>query len=131
MSTDKLYAVPYSGQGSILGLEAMEALAQVLQQDTLAYGPTRDKFEAEFLDKTFAPDEATRPAEPRKATRSDLDALRGRAEAGGSADAWRELGDGLAIWGGIDQIDAAIDAYTRALRLGPKDADAHFRLGVC
>jgi dTDP-4-amino-4,6-dideoxygalactose transaminase len=44
----KSYVVPYSGQGSILGLETIEAVARVLQQDTLAYGPTRDRFEAEF-----------------------------------------------------------------------------------
>lgn len=40
--------VPYSGQGSILGLEAVEAVSRTLQQDTLAYGPRRDQFEAEF-----------------------------------------------------------------------------------
>jgi perosamine synthetase len=40
--------VPYSGQGSILGLEDVEAVTRTLQQDTLAYGPMRDKFEAEF-----------------------------------------------------------------------------------
>ena len=44
----KPYVVPYSGQGSILGLETVEAVARALQQDTLAYGPTRDRFEAEF-----------------------------------------------------------------------------------
>ncbi len=44
----KPYVVPYSGQGSILGLETVEAVARALQQDTLAYGPTRDRFEGEF-----------------------------------------------------------------------------------
>lgn len=48
MATEKDYKVPYSGQGSMLGLEEMEAVARTLQQDTLAYGPARDRFEAEF-----------------------------------------------------------------------------------
>jgi perosamine synthetase len=42
------YTVPYVGQGSIMGLEEAEAVARTLQQDTLAYGPMRDQFEAEF-----------------------------------------------------------------------------------
>ena len=50
MTTQRPYTVPYSGQGSILGLEEIEAVARVLQQDTLAYGPTRDRFEAEFAE---------------------------------------------------------------------------------
>jgi len=52
MSADKSYVVPYSGQGSILGLQTIEALARTLQQDTLAYGPMRDRFEAEFAEYT-------------------------------------------------------------------------------
>lgn len=44
----RVYTVPYVGQGSILGLEEVEAVARALQQDTLAYGPRRDQFEAEF-----------------------------------------------------------------------------------
>jgi len=48
MKPPKTYQVPYSGQGSILGLEELEAVAHAMQQDTLAYGPLRDQFEAEF-----------------------------------------------------------------------------------
>ena len=48
MSNKSKTVIPYSGQGSILGLEAVEAVSRTLQQDTLAYGPMRDKFEAEF-----------------------------------------------------------------------------------
>lgn len=48
----KSYVVPYSGQGSVLGLDDVAAISQALQQDTLAYGPTRDRFEAEFADYT-------------------------------------------------------------------------------
>jgi len=50
MPAQKSYQVPYSGQGSILGLEEIEAVARALQQDTLAYGPLRDQFEAEFAE---------------------------------------------------------------------------------
>ena len=50
MSEKSKYRVPYSGQGSIFGLDTIEALARVLQQDTLAYGPSRDRFEAEFAE---------------------------------------------------------------------------------
>lgn len=48
MSSNRSYTVPYSGQGSILGLEEVEAVTKTLQSDTLAYGPRRDIFEAEF-----------------------------------------------------------------------------------
>lgn len=40
--------VPYAGQGSILGEEELAAVARTLRQDTLAFGPSRDRFEAEF-----------------------------------------------------------------------------------
>lgn len=52
MGKQKPYVVNYSGQGSILGLEEVEAVARTLQQDTLAYGPRRDQFEAEFAQYT-------------------------------------------------------------------------------
>jgi perosamine synthetase len=48
MNQKTIYKVPYAGQGSIMGLEEVEAVARTLQQDTLAYGPRRDQFEAEF-----------------------------------------------------------------------------------
>lgn len=49
MPGEKPCIVAYSDQGSIMGLEEVEAVAQALQQDTLAYGPLRDKFETERL----------------------------------------------------------------------------------
>lgn len=48
MSNKSKLVIPYSGQGSILGLEAVEAVSRTLLQDTLAYGSRRDQFEAEF-----------------------------------------------------------------------------------
>lgn len=87
--------------------------------------------EKEFVDKTFAPDVATAPREPNKATRPDLEALRRRARQSESADAWRELGDAVVLWEGPAKIDDALDAYTRAIQANPDDGAAHFRLGVC
>ena len=40
------------------------------------------------------------------------------------------VGDALAIWGGAERSDQAIDAYTRALALDPSYKNALFRLGV-
>ena len=37
----------------------------------------------------------------------------------------------MALWGGEKRVNAAIDAYTRAAQLDPKDAPTLFRLGVC
>lgn len=42
------YRVKYSGRGSVLGLEAAEAVIRTLRTDTLAYGPVRDEFEKRF-----------------------------------------------------------------------------------
>jgi len=42
------YRIYEYGKGSIFGLEEVEAITKALQQNTLAYGPLRDKFEQEF-----------------------------------------------------------------------------------
>ena len=93
--------------------------------------PDLKTFEAEFLNKQFPPGNARLPGGVGKAKRPDLVALRRRAEQLGSPVAWRELGDAVVLWGGLANIDDAIDAYRRVLRIRPKDGDAHFRLGVC
>ncbi len=91
-------------------------------------GPRPETFEAEFINKQFPKEQGT--AEPAKARRPDLDALRRNAQQQRSANAWRRLGDGLALWGGIEQVDEVIGAYGRAVDLAPNDGDARFRLGV-
>lgn len=93
--------------------------------------PDPEKFQTDFLDKTFPPDATARTREPGTAAPPDLAALRRQAEQGRSADAWREVGDALVLWHAAGQLDQAIDAYTRALGITPDDGDAHFRLGVC
>ena len=40
------------------------------------------------------------------------------------------VGDALTIWGGVERVDQAIDAYTRAVTLDPSDKNSWFRLGV-
>lgn len=42
------YRVRYSGRGSTLGKDSLEAVARTLRQDTLAYGPKRQEFERAF-----------------------------------------------------------------------------------
>ncbi len=93
--------------------------------------PDLKTFKADFLDQTFAPGATRLPSERAKAIRPDPAALRRRAEQDRSAEAWKELGDALVLWHGLDKVDRAIDAYTRALRIQPDDGCAHFRLGVC
>jgi perosamine synthetase len=46
--------VRYAGKGSEFGMDDIEAIVHALQQDTLAYGPLRDRFEAEFAACTGA-----------------------------------------------------------------------------
>ncbi len=65
-----------------------------------------------------------------QAAAPDLDALARSAHARGGARAWRDYADALAVWGGDDQIDTAIDAYETAARIEPGDGTTHFRLGV-
>lgn len=93
--------------------------------------PKAETFEDEFLNKSFAADSAKSPVKAQETARSDIKALRRRAEESRSSDAWRELGDALVLWGEAGEIDDAIDAYTQAIKIKPDDGDAHFRLGVC
>ena len=93
--------------------------------------PDLKTFEQEFLDKTFTPKGEESPSKEKKATHPDLAALRRRAKQGRSSEAWRQLGDALALWGGAAEVNDAIDAYTQAIKIKPEDGDAHFRLGVC
>jgi hypothetical protein len=93
-----------------------------------AVRPRIETFAAEFLDKSFA-DDAPLGA-PRSTGPLDLASLRRKAEASPDADAWRTLGDALAIWSGGEGAGQAIEAYTRALALDPAGKLALFRLGV-
>jgi len=93
--------------------------------------PDLKTFEEEFINKTFAPNVEKSPGKSEKAIRPDLVVLRRRAEQNRSSDAWRQLGDALVLWGGLTNVNDAINAYTQAIKITPEDGDAHFRLGVC
>jgi hypothetical protein len=93
--------------------------------------PNRDTFEQEFLNRVFAPDDASPPESSLEAVQPDVAALRRLAEQGGSYKAWRDLGDALVLWAGPGGVDEAIHAYAQAIQAKPDDGDAHFCLGVC
>ncbi len=96
-------------------------------------GPRADRFEEDFINRTFDPPDVTADALPAPLTIStgeDIASLQQTAEEKNTAIAWRRYADGLALWQTSD-IDRAIDAYTRALELSPDDGAARFRLGVC
>ena len=123
---------------NIMGVSAVPVLVAIdehgIVRDTR---PRLDRFEADFLNKTFAddaeiakPDWQT-PELPAGKERSAFNALRKLAEKDRTPAAWRGLGDALTLWGGDSQINAALDAYARALKLAPNDGPTEFRLGVC
>lgn len=93
--------------------------------------PDLKTFEEEFLNRTYTDEDVERPAKVANPDRPDLMALHRRAQEGNSSGGWRELGDAFVLWGKPDEVNDAIDAYTRALRIEPNDGDANFRLGVC
>ena len=91
-----------------------------------AVKPDLNTFEADFLNKDFGA--ATTPIAPKLPDPSDLKRI---AESANTADAWRDLGDALALWAGPERLAEAMDAYSRSLKLMPNDGNALFRLGVC
>ena len=91
--------------------------------------PDLATFEHDFLDHTFGDETPDRP--PTAPGRPNLSELKRRADAEGTAVAWRRLGDALALWGGMGRLDEAVTAYQQTLRHEPRDANARFRLGVC
>ncbi len=96
-----------------------------------------------FLEEAFAPavppgararqaDAASTPtasASP-ATTRPDLAALRAVAVREDTPDAWRDYGNAVAVWGGEDRLERAIEAFGAVVREEPEDGWALFRLGV-
>ena len=92
--------------------------------------PSPATLERDFLDRKFPPPDGKRAA-PMKPRPADLDALRQTAKRLDTSKAWRRLGDALVLWKRSEQINEAIDAYSRAIKKVPDDGNALFRLGVC
>ena len=61
----------------------------------------------------------------------DLPALKRAAMKKQNSEEWRGYADALVTWKGLPRIDEAVEAYSRAFKLDPKDARSLFRLGVC
>ncbi len=59
----------------------------------------------------------------------NIDELR-RATENGTVDAWRAYGQAIVNWGGVDQIDEAIDAFAQAVQIDPRHGLTEFQLGV-
>jgi tetratricopeptide (TPR) repeat protein len=123
---------------NILGSSAVPIFVAIDEQGIVRdTKPRLETIETDFITKSFAPQ--ARDDRPRRQTPElppgqvgpDVEALRRRAEKEGRSSPWRDLGDALALWGGEKRVNAAIDAYTRAAQLDPKDAPTLFRLGVC
>jgi tetratricopeptide (TPR) repeat protein len=99
--------------------------------------PALARFQADFLDKTFANDapetagDRIGPSLKKETRAPDWGSLRTEARRADSATAWRALGDALALWGGNKLRDEALTAYSRAVQIDPKNGPAWFRLGVC
>jgi hypothetical protein len=114
---------------NLLEAPAVPIIVAIDEHGTVrAIRPRPETFEAEFLNKTFTDDAP--PVAPQSNGPPDVGALHRKAEANADADAWRAVGDALTIWGGVERVDQAIDAYTRAVTLDPSDKNSWFRLGV-
>ena len=96
---------------------------------TSLLGPLRDEWDLgeDFVRETFA--SSATPVVPGVEI-PDLETLGREAASVGTADSWRAFGDAVAVWGGDERIDEAIDAYREVVRLAPDDGVANFRLGV-
>ncbi len=87
-----------------------------------------------FLEETFGAaveTAANTDSAPIPATaRPDLLSLRMAATRENTADAWRAYGNAVAVWGGTDRLERAIEAFSAVVRTEPEDGWALFRLGV-
>lgn len=83
--------------------------------------PRPETLATEFVSRTFA-DDSKAPSGPRYGPTYPpaYEKLSHRA-----------LGDALTLWGGPSRRNDAIAAYTRAIKVDPRDGRSYFRLGVC
>lgn len=94
--------------------------------------PNPKTFADEFVNKKYADDPAAKPNPTRHGPTHPpaFDKLTDTAKTTNTAISWRGLGDALALWGGEKRGTETVEAYTKAVKLDPKDGPAWFRLGV-
>ena len=112
---------------NLLELESVP-IVTAIDEHGVAHQVTQENFRAEFMERDFAP-----PAElPRLLAphTPDLDSW-GAVSASYDAASFAEHGAALFLWGGIESIDDAVEAFRRAVVLDRDDGRWHFRLGVC
>lgn len=95
-----------------------------------AVGPKMETLEQDFVAKRF-PQPASTATKPAEVAVPELKQLEQSAKKADTAQSWREYGDALVLWKGVDRIDDAISAYERAVQLDARDGNSLFRLGVC
>ena len=95
-----------------------------------AVGPKPEVLEKDFIARRF-PAPPGKVKQPRPARRPNLKKLRLAAVRHlQTASAWRTYGDAVVLWK-TERVDLAIDAYSKAVALDPRDATSLFRLSVC
>jgi len=123
---------------NIMGAPVVPILVAIDEQGIVRdTKPRLATIETTFIRPAFT--DATSSDEPPRLTpflspgqaHPDFDILHASAEKENLPRVWRALADALALWGGEKRVSAAIDAYTQASKLDPKDAVTLFRLGVC
>jgi hypothetical protein len=111
---------------NLAGVEVVPVTYAIDEQGTVRHvNPSEAELDA-FLAAPAPGSVGPAPADP---AAGDLDTLRRRARSGGGAG-WRDLGDGLFLWGGEARLDEALAAYVEAAKLEPGDGRTQFRLGT-
>ncbi|MCI0418418.1 MAG: tetratricopeptide repeat protein, partial [Acidobacteria bacterium] len=91
-----------------------------------AINPERESIEKSFLNQTYPKPQAQAVTDIKP---PDLKKLKAGTTAG-PAFSWTSYADALVVWGAENQLDEAIAAYEKAIRLDPSHGPTYFRLGV-
>jgi len=97
---------------------------QGIVRDTRPRSSNIEAFVARNFEATRDTSPAASPAVP------NIESLANKAKKEKSSEAWRNLGDAQILWGDSQELNNVVSDYQEAVRLNPKDAAAHFRLGV-
>ena len=115
---------------NLTGVRGVPVVVAIDQSGVVrAVGGKPRALEKDFITRKFpAP---LKKVKARPARRPDLEKLRlAAARQPETTSAWRRYGDALVLWK-AERIDLAIEAYSKAIALDPRDAVSLFRLGVC